>query len=180
MMWKGRRARAQGRRALMTGGAGAALLGLVSLAQAQPAPDTANGRFTLSPSGDGFVRLDTRTGTVSTCTNKGGWSCRMVPDERAALDEEIGRLQAENRSLKDEIARRDAAAKAEPSRDAAKAAPPGDGAKKQAEKQADAAPGTLALPVPAEHEKLMALANRLWERLVEMAGHVQKKLAEKI
>lgn len=75
-------------------------------AHAQAAPDTDNGRFTLSPVPDGFLRLDTRTGAVSTCTNKGGWTCRLVPDERAALDNEIGRLQADNKRLKDELAQR--------------------------------------------------------------------------
>ena len=44
---------------------------------------------------DGVLRLDTRTGAVSTCNNSGaGWACYAVPDERAAMDAEIGRLQA--------------------------------------------------------------------------------------
>src|ERR1041385_6555336 len=55
-------------------------------------PDIENGRYALSPVGDGVVRLDTRTGSVSTCNNSGaGWACYVVPDERAALDAEIGR-----------------------------------------------------------------------------------------
>ena len=46
-----------------------------------------------------MIRLDTRTGAVSTCTNSGnGWACYAVPDERAALDAEIGRLEADNES----------------------------------------------------------------------------------
>ena len=32
-------------------------------------PETENGRYALSPAGDGVLRLDTRTGAVSTCTN---------------------------------------------------------------------------------------------------------------
>ena len=59
-------------------------------------PDTENGRYALSPAGDGVLRLDTRTGAVSTCNNSGaGWACYAVPDERAAMDAEIGRLQAD-------------------------------------------------------------------------------------
>jgi len=55
-------------------------------------------------SSDGVIRLDTRTGTVSTCSNTGtGWACYAVPDERAALDAEIGRLQAENEGFKTEL-----------------------------------------------------------------------------
>ena len=59
-------------------------------------PETENGRYALSPAGDGVLRLDTRTGAVSTCNNSGaGWACYAVPDERAAMDTEIGRLQAD-------------------------------------------------------------------------------------
>src|SRR5258707_15210920 len=66
-----------------------------------PMPDTENGRYALSTTPDGVLRLDTRTGAVSTCSNNGaGWACYAVPDERAALDTEIGRLQADNEKLK--------------------------------------------------------------------------------
>jgi hypothetical protein len=75
---------------------------------AQSLPDTENGRYALSPVADGVIRLDTRTGAVSTCNNSGaGWACYAVPDERAALDAEIGRLQAENEKLKAELAARE-------------------------------------------------------------------------
>src|SRR5438477_12943399 len=71
-------------------------------------PDTENGRYTLSPVADGVIRLDTRTGAVSTCNNSGiGWACYAVPDERTALDAEIGRLQADNETLKTELAARE-------------------------------------------------------------------------
>ena len=74
----------------------------------KPLPDTENGRYALSPIADGVLRLDTRTGAVSTCSNSGaGWACYAVPDERAALDAEIGRLQAENEKLKAELAARE-------------------------------------------------------------------------
>ena len=67
-------------------------------------PDNENGRYALSPIADGVIRLDTRTGAVSTCSNAGtGWACYVVPDERAAYDPEIGRLQAENEKSKAEI-----------------------------------------------------------------------------
>jgi hypothetical protein len=77
-------------------------------AGAESMPDGENGRYTLSPVTDGVIRLDTKTGGVSTCTNTGsGWACYMVPDERAALDAEIGRLQADNEKLKAELAARE-------------------------------------------------------------------------
>src|SRR5437764_13620522 len=71
-------------------------------------PETENGRYALSPTSDGVLRLDTRTGAVSTCNNSGaGWACYAVPDERAALDAEIGRLQVDNEKLKAQLAARE-------------------------------------------------------------------------
>lgn len=146
-------------------------------AYAQAAPDTDNGRFTLSPVADGFLRLDTRTGAVSTCINKNGWTCRVAPDERGALDSEIGRLQADNKRLKDELARRDTVSS---KTDAP--LPKGDSGK-SAEVSPDkpASPGgKIELQLPPEHEKLLALMDRVWDRLIDMAVRLQKKLSEKI
>src|ERR1700742_1073025 len=65
--------------------------------QAQPAPDTENGRYTFSAVADGMLRLDTRTGAVSICAKRdASWACTAVPDERQALESEIARLQREN------------------------------------------------------------------------------------
>src|ERR1700748_3120032 len=87
----------------------ACLAGLVPAVAAET-PDTENGRYTLQPSGDSMIRLDTRTGTVSNCRNSAsGWACYAVPDERAALDAEIGRLQTENAKLKEQLASRETA-----------------------------------------------------------------------
>src|ERR1700722_189646 len=77
-------------------------------AAAQSLPDAENGRYALSPVTDGVIRLDTRTGAVSTCSNSGaGWACYTVPDERAAPDAEIGRLQTDNEKLRAQLASRD-------------------------------------------------------------------------
>src|SRR5689334_6428972 len=71
---------------------------------AQSVPDTENGRYSFSPVTDGMLRLDTRTGAVSICTRKDAvWSCTSVPDERAALDNEIARLQRENGAMKKDM-----------------------------------------------------------------------------
>ena len=83
-------------------------LGGTSAAFAQSMPDAENGRYALSTVEGGMIRLDTRTGTVSTCSNgDAGWACRAVPDELKALDEEIGRLQADNEKLKAQLAERE-------------------------------------------------------------------------
>ena len=50
-------------------------------------------RYTFYRVQDIFLRLDVRTGQVSQCGwDALGWFCRVVPDERAALESEIARL----------------------------------------------------------------------------------------
>jgi hypothetical protein len=58
------------------------------------------GRYTMSKTDDGFLRLDTETGTVSHCVDKAGsWICRSVADDRKAYEDEIARLQKLNSQL---------------------------------------------------------------------------------
>src|ERR1700684_2108291 len=86
--------------AFTAGGMGAAAEG--------PMPDVESGRYALSPVADGVIRLDTRTGAVSTCTNTGnGWACYVVPDERAALEAKIGGIQDDNKKLRAKLAARE-------------------------------------------------------------------------
>ena len=87
-------------------GATTAILAASYAAFAQSTPDSENGRYTFAPSADGVLRLDTRTGSIASCHNRiSGWSCYIVPDERAALDAEIGKLTRENTQLNDDLAR---------------------------------------------------------------------------
>ena len=65
---------------------GAACLSGNAAFAAERTPDSENGRYTFSPTADGVMRLDTRTGTVSNCSSSAaGWACFAVPDERKAL-----------------------------------------------------------------------------------------------
>ena len=81
-----------------------AFAALAPAAQAQPTPDSENGRYIFSAVPDGMLRLDTRTGAVSICARKdAGWACTSVPDERQALENEIARLQRENGALKKDM-----------------------------------------------------------------------------
>ena len=151
----------------------AAFLIVSGSAFAQSKPDTENGRYALSPIGDGGVlRLDTKTGTVSTCTNSGaGWSCYAVPDERAALDAEIGRLQADNEKLKAQLAERDGtvAGKTE------EALPKSDSLKKPEPKVAEGE-RKIEIPLPSDRDmdRMMSFLERAWRRLIEMANRIQK------
>src|SRR3954462_1115362 len=89
--------------AIAAAGAISCLAGTSAVA-AQGAPDSENGRYVLSTLGEGVLRLDTRTGAVSTCNNSSsGWACYAVPDERAALDAEIGRVQSDHEKLETQL-----------------------------------------------------------------------------
>ncbi len=65
------------------------------------------GRYTMTPTEEGALRLDTRTGAVSACSRVegGGWACRAVADDRLELRKQVDRLAAENRTLSEEIER---------------------------------------------------------------------------
>jgi hypothetical protein len=144
---------------------------------AQAAPDSENGRYTMSPIPEGKLRLDTRTGTVSTCTrNDAGWACYAVPDERSALDAEIGRLQAEVEKLKGQLA-----AGPTVSGKIDEALPKSDPLKK-AEPKAAEGERRIEIPLPSDHDvdRVMAFLERAWRRLIEMANRVQKDVSGKI
>jgi hypothetical protein len=150
-------------------------------ALAQTAPDTENGRYALSPAGDGFLRLDTRTGAVSTCTNSSaGWACYMVPDERAALDAEIGRLQTDNDKLKGELAARAPSAKTDealPKSDSLKKAEP-----KVAEGERKIEIPRIEIPLPSDRDmdRMRLALEQAWRRLVDMANRVQRDVSGRI
>jgi hypothetical protein len=154
-------------------------------AAAQSMPDSENGRYALSPIADGVIRLDTRTGAVSTCNNAGaGWACYSMPDERAALDAEIGRLQAENErstaeleTLRAELA----ASQPEVKGKVDEALPKSDSLKKPEPKTAEGE-RKIEIPLPSERDmdRVMSFLERAWQRLVEMANRMQKDVSGKI
>jgi hypothetical protein len=150
----------------------------IGVATAQSMPDTENGRYTLSPVPDGVVRLDTRTGVVSTCKDTGtGWACYAAPDERAALDEEIGRLQADNEKLKAQLAAREPTVSGKIDEPLPKA----DSLKKPEPKVTDNE-RKIEIPLPSDRDmdKVMSFLEQAWRRLVDMANRMQKDVTGKI
>ena len=135
------------------------VLAFVALAppvQAQTTPDSENGRYTFSQVAEGMLRLDTRAGAVSLCAKKdAGWACNAVPDERAALENEIARLQRENGALK-----KDMLARGLP-------LPGGIARGTPAEQQREL---NLKVPLPsdAEIDRVMSAFEKMWRRIVDM------------
>jgi hypothetical protein len=153
-------------------------LGAPGSAAAASMPDTENGRYALAPVADGVLRLDTRTGTVSTCNNTAmGWACYAVPDERAALDAEIGRLQADNEKLKAELAAREPTVPGKIDEPLPKA----DSLKKPEPKVAEGE-RKIEIPLPSDRDmdRMMSFLERAWRRLVEIANRMQKDVSGKI
>jgi hypothetical protein len=130
-------------------------------ASAQTAtPDSENGRYSFSAVADGVLRFDSRTGQVSQCSRSdAGWTCKVVPDERAALETEIVRLQGENATLKKELLARGAPV-------------PGVPGTKPGEPE-------LKLPSDAEVDKVISFLEKIWRRLIEMGRDVQKDIEKK-
>jgi len=116
----------------------AAAPAMAQVPAAQPSASN-DGRFVLRDTPDGLLRMDSRTGAISLCARTGGsLACRLVPDDRAALEQEIERLKAENEALR---------------RGGATAGRPVD-------------PGqSLTLPSDQEVDRALSLAERIWRRL---------------
>ena len=63
-------------------------------------------RYTMEPSGDGFVRMDRTTGEMSICTEKSGQLvCKLSADDRMAFEDEIERLDDVVKALDERIAK---------------------------------------------------------------------------
>jgi hypothetical protein len=119
---------------------------------------------------DKFLRLDSLTGQVTQCGwNATGWSCNALPDERAALEAEIARLQGENAALKKALLAHglDLPTGAKPDamvrKDAPAATPP----------DADAAP---RVPSQADLDRAIAFMKDVWRRLVELVADLQRDI----
>jgi len=71
-----------------------------------PGTEAAAGRYTMSPTDGGFVRLDTKTGEMSVCRRAdGSWACTAMQDDEQRRGEQVAELQRENARLRDEVTR---------------------------------------------------------------------------
>ncbi|QCK87094.1 hypothetical protein E8L99_15665 [Phreatobacter aquaticus] len=132
-----------------------ALVLLPSLALAQtpgaiPAPRDVDGRFVLRETPEGFLRMDSRTGQISLCARQsGGLTCRLVPDDRTALEAEVERLKAENEALKRGGA-------------TALAKPPTDGTATQ-------------LPSDQDIDRALSIAERVWRKFMQIMRDTEQE-----
>jgi hypothetical protein len=132
-------------------------------AQAPPAPsENADSRFAFFHVDSGYLRLDGRTGHVSLCSRRdAGWLCQALPEERAAFEAEIARLQGDNAALKKVVLAHDLPLPAGVRLDA----PP-----------AGAGPRP---PAATEPGQIISAVQDVWRRLVALIWSVQKDLLER-
>jgi len=136
---------------------------LPALADTAP-PDDQNGRFVFSKQGDGYVRLDTKSGEVALCNPQPvGWTCQAAPEDRAVLENEIARLRNENATLKKDLLGRGLPL------------PSGLAPPAAAQDQ----PSTLRLPNDADIEQMVAFFGRVWQRFVDAVERAQKQVFNK-
>ncbi len=123
----------------------------------QAPAELADPRFVMHRLNDGYLRLDKRSGEVAMCSrHAAGWACSLVPDERAAVDGEIARLQKENALLKGALLERGLPL------------PSGVG------------PGAKAAsPEDAEIDRVMSVMEKIWRRLVDMMADIQRDMRKK-
>jgi hypothetical protein len=137
-------------------------------AQEPPAPPADEAaRYTFHRSGDGFVRLDSRSGQVSQCSwRDAGWACHAAADERVALESEIARLQRENAALKKAMLARgmELPPDVKPDQPAGK------------DPEVGAAP---RMPSDAELDRAFAFMKNVWKRLVELMSELQRDIQRK-
>ena len=156
--------------AAVAGAALGAAMALTVPATADDAtPDSANGRYMFNKTADGVVRLDTQSGQVSLCSQKGvSWVCEAAPEDRAVLENEIARLRTENAALKKEILARGLPL------------PPG-AMPEPSTAQSSTSQNSITVPLPsdADIDRVTAFANRVWNSFKDMVGRAQQQIFNK-
>jgi hypothetical protein len=132
--------------------AAVALVFPIVLAAPAYAQEAVNGRYVMTPTAEGFLKLDSRTGEVSDCRrSEAGFRCMVTPDERGALQAEIDRLAKENAGLRQSLA---SAGLSPPGPDASTAAP--------------APPSSKSGPSDEEFDRAMTLMERFMRRFMAL------------
>ena len=136
------------------------ILGVLVLSAGALAED---GRFSIKSAGDGFIKLDRKTGGLTHCRQEEtDWTCKVLNDESGELSasveellEEAAKIRQENTALKAKVAQLE---------------------KKLAKLEAD--PEKLKLPSDQDVDKIMGFFEKLLERFLEFARKVQEKQGE--
>ena len=144
-----------------------ALASLLLLGAPAWAAGEATGRYTMSPTEGGVIRLDRETGAMSFCTGKeGAWSCKEMPESENDLTLRVEELERENRALRAQVERRPAHPPASEPPAAGDLVPP-------------APPGDLPVPTERDVDKLFdyveGMVRKFKERIDRLEREAQKE-----
>lgn len=155
------------------------LLGSFLAAVAAPALAAGEepGRYTMTPTEGGVIRLDRETGAMSICTGKEGeWSCKAMPDTEDAMKKRVERLEGEKRALEAEKQLRNsplggpiakAPATSEP--------PPGPGAPHAGDTVPPGPPGDLPVPTEQDVDKLFDYVEGMVKKFKERIDRLERE-----
>lgn len=140
---------------------------LVLATPALAAGEAATGRYTMSPTEGGVIRLDRETGAMSFCTGtEGTWACKEMPESENDLAQRVDELERENRALKAQVERRSAHPPASEPPAAGDLVPP-------------APPGDLPVPTERDVDKLFdyveGMVRKFKERIDRLEREAQKE-----
>ena len=145
------------------------LTGLVLAATpAGAAGEETSGRFTMSPTDGGVIRLDRQTGAMSFCSGTGtDWSCKDMPETESILKKRVETLEAEKRAREAE--------KALPSHDT-----PGPSAvlpepRPPVEGDVPPPPGDLAMPTEKDVDKLFDYVEGMVKKFKERIDRLERE-----
>lgn len=145
---------------------------------AGPSLPEAGGRFTMTPVDGGVLRLDTRTGSLSRCSARSGsWACELLPDDRAAYEAEIGRLNERIATLETRIAReapRPPAGVPDIMAEPEKPAPPDSGEQAGPRAAPDAGAPTDEESVRRRIDRGVDMAEHMFRRFMQMIERLRK------
>lgn len=145
-----------------------ALGALLVLAAPASAADSNAGRYTMSPTDGGVIRLDKENGTMSFCTGKeGSWSCKDMNEDESELKLRVEQLEAENRSLRARAHRPPAAP--------GPAHPPGAAPPAPGDTVPPVPPGELPVPTERDVDKLFDYVEGMVRKFKERIDRLEKE-----
>ena len=149
----------------------AALLTVLTLTAGSASAQDRAGRYSMSPTEGGVLRLDTESGSVSFCSRRGGdWSCAPVAESRPPVDQEIARLEAENKELKAEVKRLEALMNLDLDKEPKTGVPRPEG-----EKRADRPGFKLDLPSEQDVDKALSYVERMYKKFRDKMKEMQRE-----
>lgn len=147
---------------------------LVSLAAGLSAPAWAAGddpgRYTMSPTDGGVIRLDRVTGAMAFCSGAAGnWSCKEMPETESALKKRVEELEGEKRALEAEKRLQERPLDGPAAKAPAPGEPPPVG------EVAPAPPGDLPMPNERDVDKLFDYVEGMVKKFKERIDRLEKE-----